>query len=82
MLIDGHVLCCVDEVEKVIGLLLRETGDRLNEEVRNQLLGHVGQSLFVKVWHLSVEKMQIVFLSPPDKHRKRSQRALFELQFL
>lgn len=41
MLIDGHVLCCVDEVEKVIGLLLRDAGDKLNEEVRN--------TLFVKV---------------------------------
>lgn len=56
MLIDGHVLCCVDEVEKVIGLLLRETGDKLNEEVRNKLLDHVGKSSFVKVWHLSMPK--------------------------
>lgn len=35
MLIDSRVFCCVDDVEKVIGLLLKEAGDRLNEEVRN-----------------------------------------------
>lgn len=56
IMIDGHVLCCVDEVEKVIGLLLRESGDKLNEEVRNKLLDHVGKSSFVKVWHLSMPK--------------------------
>nr|XP_019960408.1 PREDICTED: apoptosis facilitator Bcl-2-like protein 14 [Paralichthys olivaceus] len=26
------VLCCADDVERLIGLLLRETGDRLNEK--------------------------------------------------
>lgn len=41
MLINNHVFCYVDavddvdSVEKMIGLLLRESGDRLNEKVRN-----------------------------------------------
>lgn len=36
MLTDNRVLCCVDkDVEKMIGLLLRDAGDRLNEKVRN-----------------------------------------------
>lgn len=45
-------MCCVDDVEKVIGLLLRETGDKLNEEVRNlnvcEAPGSCGK-IFVKV---------------------------------
>lgn len=36
LLIDNRVFCCVDEdVEKVIGLLLRDAGDQLNDKVRN-----------------------------------------------
>lgn len=35
-LTDGlFCVCWLDDVEKVIGLLLRESGDRLNERVRN-----------------------------------------------
>lgn len=35
VLINKHVFCCADEVEKVIGLLLRDAGDRLNEKVNS-----------------------------------------------
>lgn len=38
ILLDGvsnvDIICCLDDVEKVIGMLLRDAGDKLNEEVR------------------------------------------------
>lgn len=73
------MFCPVDDVEKVIGLLLREAGDKLNEEVR------MFPTLMISRNHkfiVSGRLFLFLFIVPADRRCQRRSGALKELLFL